>query len=88
MLVITLLTKLQPDELAVLASKHASSASGSATPTTPAIGLGNSNTEALEREIRTLKTVMAQQSRQISNMALTMDVLKSEIMTLKEKNAE
>jgi len=31
---------------------------------------------------------MAQQSRQISNMALTMDVLKSEIMTLKEKNAE
>jgi hypothetical protein len=83
-----LLTKLQPDEFAVPASKHASSASGSATPTTPATGLGNSNTEALEREIRALKTVMAQQSRQISNMALTMDVLKSEIMTLKEKNAE
>jgi hypothetical protein len=74
--------------LAVPTSKHASSASGLATPTTPAIGLGNSNTEALEREIKALKTVMAQQSRQISNMALTMDVLKSEIMTLKEKNAE
>jgi hypothetical protein len=81
---ITLLTMLQPDELAV----SASSASELVTPTTPATGLGNSNTEALEREIKALKTVMAQQSRQISNMALTMDVLKSEIMTLKEKNAE
>jgi phage host-nuclease inhibitor protein Gam len=62
--------------------------SGSATPTTPAIGLGSASNEALEREIRNLKTVMAQQSRQISNMALTMDVLKSEIMSLKEKSAE
>ena len=69
-------------------SKHASSMSGSATPTTPAVGLGGGNDESLEREIKSLKTIMAQQSRQISNMALTMDVLKSEIMTLKEKNAE
>jgi hypothetical protein len=62
--------------------------SGSATPTTPAVGFGSANNETLEKEIRNLKSVMAQQSRQISNMALTMDVLKSEIMTLKEKNAE
>lgn len=68
-------------------SKHAP-ISGSASQTTPAIGLGDANKESLEREIRNLKTVMAQQSRQISNMALTMDVLKSEIMTLKAKNAE
>jgi hypothetical protein len=69
-------------------SNHASSMSGSATPTTPSIGLPSANNELLEREIRNLKTVVAQQSRQISNMALTMDVLKSEIMSLKEKHAE
>jgi hypothetical protein len=35
-----------------------------------------------------LKAVVAQQSRQISNMALTMDVMKSEIISLKEKHSE
>ena len=68
-------------------SRNAASASGSATPTTPAVGFG-SNNDALEREIRNLKSVMAQQTRQMSNMALTMDVLKSEIMALKEKVGE
>lgn len=74
--------------MVVAISQRASSMSGSTTPTTSAVGLPSANNESLEREIRTLKTVMAQQSRQISNMALTMDVLKSEIMSLKEKNAE
>jgi len=78
----------QADKVVLPPSKQASSTLDSATPTTPAVGPGSGNTEALEREIKNLKTVMAQQSRQISNMALTMDILKSEIMTLKEKNAD
>lgn len=68
-------------------SKDAASISGSATPTVPATVLPSANSGSLESEVRNLRTVVAQQSRQISNMALTMDVLKSEIMSLKEKES-
>ena len=83
-----MLTVIQPGEAVPPSSRNATSASGSATPTTPAVGLGSSINEALERDIRNMKSIMAQQTRQISNMALTMDMLKSEIMALKEKVRE
>ena len=81
-----MLTRGQPEDITIPPAKHAAAASGSATPTTPAVGLGGSGVS--DRELKDLKAIMAQMSRQISNMALTMDVLKSEVTALKEKVGE
>ena len=66
-------------------SKQASSTSGSATPTTPAIGLGESHNEAFEREMKNMKAVMAQQSRQLAALGQTLAELVTEVSSLKSK---
>jgi coronin-1B/1C/6 len=79
------LTRTQGDEPTPLSARAIDHDSGSATPTTPSASLGSSGIEALERKVRNLTAMLAQQTRQMSNMALTLDVLKSEVSALKEK---
>jgi hypothetical protein len=59
--------------------------SGSATPTSPAMGSPASGTEALEREIRNLKSMMAQQSRQMASQGQSIADLLEEMKGLRAK---
>ena len=59
--------------------------SETATPTTPAIGLSATGMEGLEREIKNIKSVMAQQSRQMASQGQAIADLLDEMKALRAK---
>jgi hypothetical protein len=59
--------------------------SGSATPTSPAIGSPTSGTEALEHEVKNLKSMMAQQNRQMASQGQSIADLLEEMKSLRAK---
>jgi coronin-1B/1C/6 len=82
------LTIKQPDETA-LPSRSTNPSGTTATetdraetptPTSPATGSGD-----LEREVRNMKTMMAQQTRQLASLAKTVADLVAEVKTLKDR---
>ena len=82
------LTIKQPDETA-LPSRSTNPSGTTATetdraetptPTSPAAGSGD-----LEREVRNMKTMMAQQTRQLASLARTVADLVAEVKTLKDR---
>lgn len=75
--------RLQPKDIP--SSKVSALRSGAATPTTPAIGSPGSGTEALEREVKNLKSLMAQQSRQMASQGQSIADLLEEMKTLRAK---
>jgi hypothetical protein len=68
-------------------SKAAGVRSGTATPTTPAIGSSSSGVEALEREVKNMKSMMAQQSRQMASQGQAIADLVEEMKSLRAKLA-
>ena len=74
---------LQHDDIA--ASTHTEAGPRSATPTTPAHALGALSNEALDREIKNMKAVVAQQSRQIAAQGQALADLTAEIKALMDK---
>ena len=84
----TLLTSYQPDETALpTRSTNASGVvaeaerEGTATPTSPSTG----SSSDLEREVRNMKTMMAQQTRQLASLSKTVADLVAEVKTLRER---
>jgi hypothetical protein len=73
----------QPKEIAP--SKAAALRSGTATPTTPAVGSSSSGMEALEREVKNMKSMMAQQSRQMAYQGQAIADLVEEVKSLRAR---
>lgn len=66
-------------------SKIAALRSDTATPTTPAVGSSSSGVEALEREVKNMKSMMAQQSRQMASQGQAITDLLAEVKSLKAR---
>lgn len=61
--------------------------SGTTTPTTPAVSSSNGGLEVLEREVKNMKSMMAQQSRQMASQSQAIADLLEEMKALKTKTA-
>ena len=78
------LKRTQPEDVTVGPSGDASTALRTPAPVTPATGLNGAD-EGLEREVKDLKTMMAQQTGQIAALGQQITNLLSEFTALKQK---
>jgi hypothetical protein len=75
----------QPQRKEIPSFKAAGMGSGSAAPTNPAMGSPVSGTDALEREVKNLKSMMAQQNRQMASQGQSIADLLEEMKSLRAK---